>query len=66
LLDAVARIEGVDEGFADRGVSYLSRRDADIDRIGLGSAQEVDFRRQATAGAAEGLSAFFLAAPAAC
>jgi len=64
--DAVARIEGVDERFADRGVSHLSRRDADSDRIGLGSTHGMDFGGQSAPGAADGLIAFFLAAPAAC
>ena len=64
--DAVARIEGVDERLADRGVSYRSRRDADIDRIGLGSTPGMDFGGPSAPGAADGLIAFFLAAPAAC
>ena len=66
LLDAVARIDGIDKRFADRRVARLPGRDPDIHRIGFRSAQGVDFRGQSAAGATEGLIAFFLAAPAAC
>jgi hypothetical protein len=66
LLDAVVRIDGLDERFTDRRVPDLSSGDADSHRIGLGSAQGMDFRRQSAAGAAQGLLAFFWAAPAAC
>ena len=57
--DAVARIEGVDERLADRSVSHRSRREADIDRIGLGSTHGMDFGGQSAPGAADGLIAFF-------
>jgi hypothetical protein len=64
--DALARVERLAERLADRGVSHLSRRDADIDCIGLGSTHGMDFGGQSAPGAADGLIAFFLAAPAAC
>jgi len=65
LLDAGARINGLEHRFADRRISPLSCRNADGYRVGFGSTQGVDFRRQSAAGAADGLIAFFLAAPAA-
>jgi hypothetical protein len=50
---------GIDERFADRRIPSLPGGNADIHRIGLGSAQSVDFHRQSAAGAAEDLMAFF-------
>ena len=66
LLDALTRIDGLDDRCADRRIPHMPCRDADIHRINFGSTQNVDFRRQPAAGAAESLLAFFLAAPAAC
>jgi len=66
LLDAVTRIDGINNRFADRRIPHLSCRDTDVYRVGFGSAEHVDFRCQSAAGATEGLLAFFFAAPAAC
>ena len=55
----IARIEGVDKRFADRCVSRLPCGDADIDPVGLRSAEEMDFRGQSTPGTTDGLIPFF-------
>ena len=59
VLDAVARIESVDEGFADRGVSRLPRREADLDPIGFGGTHGMNFGAESAPRATEGLIAFF-------
>jgi hypothetical protein len=66
LLDAVARINGLEQRVANRCIAPLSCRNVDGYRVGFGSTEGVDFRRQSAAGATDGLLAFFLAAPAAC
>jgi len=66
LLDSCPRIKGVNEHFTHWRIPHLPCREADIDHVGFGSAQGMNFRRQSAAGTAEGLITFFLAAPAAC
>src|SRR5512143_1647510 len=66
VLDSFPRIKGVDEHLPNRGIPHLPCREVNLDRVGVRSAQSVNFRRHSAAGTAEGLITFFLAAPAAC
>jgi hypothetical protein len=66
LLEPIPRVDGIDDRFADRGISHRPHRDPDIHPLRFRRAPGMDVGGQTAAGAADGLIAFFLAAPAAC